>query len=293
VINLLNLDEGRPHLLEMSKGDYKAIFENTGAASIVIRKDHLILLANKKFEKISGYGRNKIEGEKKWTEFVIEDDCPKVQKCIWQKEPTADEVSDTCEFRLIDQSGNIKYFLAVITEIPSTNTAVMSLINITDLKLAEEALKQKELELEKKSYSLEEANITLKVLLNHNHEGKAVLEEQMLANYNKLIVPAIENLKRLRLSNKQIVAVQVLEKQLQDIISPFVRNMSIASLDLTPRQIQIAKLIQEGMTSREIAESLCITPVAVGFHRRNLRSKLGILKNGKISLRSYLISSYS
>jgi PAS domain S-box-containing protein len=275
----------------MSKVDYKAIFENTGIASIVIGQDDVILLANQKFVKFSGCPRDEIEGKKKWTEFVIEEDCPKVKECIWQKEP-ADEINDTCEFRLIDHSGNIKYFFAAITEIPSTNTAVMSLLDITDRKLAGKALRQRDLEIEMKSRNLEEANVAMKVLLNHQQEEKALLEEQVLTNFKKLIVPSIENLKRLALNDEQMMQVQVIEKQLHEITSPFFRNQPIAMRDLTPRQTQVASLIKEGMTSKEIAKMLRISLASVDFHRQNLRFKLGLLKNGK-GLRSHLMSSYS
>lgn len=289
MINLPNLEKERLNMVEISGLDYKAIFENNGAPSLVIRKDDLILSANQKFAKISGYRRNDIEGKMKWTEFVIKDDCPKVENCIWQKEPP-DEITDTCEFRLIDHSGEIKYFFAAITEIPSTNTAVMSLVDISDRKLAEPKLIQKDLEIEMKSRRLEEANVTLKVLLNHQQEEKVLLEEQILANFKKLIMPSIEYLQQLSLNSEQLTQVLVIKKQLQEIISPFLMNQSITLRDLTLRQAEIASLIKEGMTSRDIAKRLHITQAAVGFHRQNLRSKLGLLKNGK-SLRSHLMSS--
>jgi PAS domain S-box-containing protein len=271
--------------------NYRAIFENLGAASIVIGQDDLILLANEKFEEFSGFGREEIEGKKKWTEFVVEEDRPKVKGCLWKGKKAADHREDTCEFRFVGPSENIKHYFAAITEIPSTRTAVMSLLDITERKLAEEALKRRDLEIEMKSRSLEEANVALKVLLNRKQEDRASLEEQMLTNFKKLILPTIENLKRLALNHEQMMQVQVLERQLQEITSPLFRNRSIAERDLTPRQAQIALLIKEGMTSKEIAKMLRISRASVDFHRTNLRSKLGLSKNTKMSLRSFIISS--
>lgn len=271
--------------------NYRAIFENLGAASAVIGQDDVILLANRQFEKFSGSTRDEIEGKRKWTEFVAEEDRPKVQGCMWRRETAPDMMMDTCEFRFVDPSENLRYYFAAITQIPSTRTAVMSLLDITERKSAEEALRQRDLELEKKTHSLEEANVTLKVLLNHKQEDKASLEEQLLTNFKKLILPSINNLKRLSLNHEQMMQVRVIEKQLQEITSPFLRNQSIAMRDLTPRQIQIASLIKEGMSSKEIAKMLLISQAAVDFHRTNLRSKLGIFKNTKMSLRSFIISS--
>ncbi len=56
---------------------------------------------------------------------------------------------------------------------------------------------------------------------------------------------------------------------------------------LTPSEIQIADLIKQGKTSKEIASILNISPNAVAFHRGNLRKKLG-LSNKKVNLRTYL-----
>jgi DNA-binding CsgD family transcriptional regulator len=127
--------------------------------------------------------------------------------------------------------------------------------------------------------------------MNHQQKEKVSLERQMLTNFKKLIVPSIGNLKRLSLNNDQMMQVQVIEKQLQEITSPFFRNQSIGMRDLTPRQTQIASLIKEGMTSKEIARMLRISQASVDFHRTNLRSKLGISKNSKMGLRSFIISS--
>jgi PAS domain S-box-containing protein len=271
--------------------NYRAVFENLGAASVMIGQDDVILLANRKFEEFSGCTRDEIEGKKKWTEFVVEDDRPKVKGCMWRRETARDKLKDTCEFRFTGSSENVRYYFAAITQIPSPRTADMSLLDITERKLAEEALRQRDLELSMKSRSLEEANVTLKVLLNHKQKDKASLEEQMLTNFNKLIVPSIENLKRMDLNKEQMMQVDVIEKQLQEITSPFFRNQPIAMRDLTPRQTQIASLIKEGMTSKEIAKMLRISQASVDFHRTNLRSKLGIAKNAKMGLRSFIIAS--
>ena len=61
-------------LLEESENLYRAIFETTVAATIIIEEDTIISLVNSEFCKMSGYSREEWEGKKSWTEFVIPDD---------------------------------------------------------------------------------------------------------------------------------------------------------------------------------------------------------------------------
>ena len=156
-------------------------------------------------------------------------------------------------------------------------------------RLAEEALKKREQALEMKSRSLEEANTALKVLLKHREEDKANVEEQVLANVRKLVFPYIENLKHLQLNENQMAQVRIVEENLKEIVSPFLRNLTSRYLDLTPREIQVANLVKEGRTTKEMTDILNISATAVDFHRKNLRSKFGI-KNKRTNLRSYLSS---
>ena len=172
---------------------------------------------------------------------------------------------------------------------PAVSRALQEVKERKERKMAEEALKRREQALELKSRSLEEANTALKVLLQHREEGKASLEEQVLANIRKLVLPYIENLKRLKLNDNQAAQVRIMEDNLKKIVSPFLRNLTSSYLDLTPREIQVANLVKEGKTTKEMTEILNISATAVDFHRKNLRSKFGI-KNKRTNLMAFLSS---
>jgi len=275
--------------LKESEIKYRTIFENTGTATIIVSEEDTIVLANRMFEKLTGYLRSEIEGKKYWQELMIEDDIvkaddPRTPEGSHFKIPTADY-----ELRLMNKNGDIRNVLVNFAPIPTTDRTVISLRDITERKTAEEALKKREQELEMKSQSLGDANTASKVLLKHREEYKTTLEEQVLLNVGKLVLPYLDKLKQLKLNETQMAQVETIESHLHAIVSPFLRTLSSKYLNLTPREIQVASLVKDGKTTKEIMEVINISAAAVDFHRKNIRLKLGI-KNAKANLRSYLFT---
>ncbi|MEJ2096878.1 MAG: LuxR C-terminal-related transcriptional regulator [Deltaproteobacteria bacterium] len=90
--------------------------------------------------------------------------------------------------------------------------------------------------------------------------------------------------------SREATMVDIIETHLNDIVSPLLQQFANANIILTPQEIQVASLVKDGKTSKEIADILNITEATVNFHRKNLRIKFG-LKNKQTNLRSYLISN--
>jgi DNA-binding CsgD family transcriptional regulator len=150
-------------------------------------------------------------------------------------------------------------------------------------------LRERELELQLQTQKLEETNTALRVLLKAREEDKRELEEKVLANVKELITPYLKDLKNAGLDTRQKAYLEIVESNLNDIISPFLHHLSSKYLNLTPREIQVATLVKEGKATKEIAEMLNLSMNAVDFHRKNIREKLG-LKNKKANLRTHLMS---
>jgi DNA-binding CsgD family transcriptional regulator len=166
---------------------------------------------------------------------------------------------------------------------------VVSHEDITALKLAEEDLKQRERELAEQTQSLEEANIALKVLLNQREKDKLELEKKFLLNIKQMVFPYTDKLKTAGLKQREKTYVDILENHLNEIISPFLQRLPALNIFLTPQETQVAALIKDGKTSKEIADLLNVSETTIHFHRKNLRTKFG-LKNQKTNLRSHLMS---
>jgi PAS domain S-box-containing protein len=174
----------------------------------------------------------------------------------------------------------------------STGKIIASIEIVRDIskpKRAEEALRKREAELEAKSHDLREVDTALRVLSKQRQKDKKELEEKILSNVKQLVSPHLEKLKKSRLDAYQTTALSILESSLNDIVSPFAYMLSSKYLGFTPTQIQVASLVREGKTTKEIAELLNSSDRTVECHRQNIRMKIGI-KNKKANLRSFLLS---
>jgi PAS domain S-box-containing protein len=94
-------------------------------------------------------------------------------------------------------------------------------------------------ELKMKTISLSETNTALKVLLKQREADKIELEEKVFLNFKELILPYLEKLKTKRLGGKETAYINIIESNLNDIVSPFVRNFSARMFRLSPTEIQV------------------------------------------------------
>ncbi len=274
-------------LLE-SENLYRAIFETTGTAIIIIEEDMTISLINSEFEKLTGYQKEEWEGKKKWTEYVVQKDLNRMKRYHHLRRVDPGAAPRNYEHDLIDSRGRIRNVHLTVGMIPGTSKSVASFTDITAWKEAEKGLKKREEELQIKSRSLEEFNTTLRVLLKQREDDRRELEEKVLANIKEFALPYVEKIKSSKIADRDKAFVGILESNLREILSPFSQKLSSRYLHLTPKEIQIANFIKEDRTSKEIADILNVSKSAVDIHRYRLRNKLG-LNRQKVNLRSHLM----
>jgi len=154
---------------------------------------------------------------------------------------------------------------------------------------AQKALINKTMELKDQAVRIREANVALKVLLKQRDRDKIELEEKVLLNVNQLIVPYLKKLIRRKLDAKQKAYAEILESNLNDLVSPFAHNLSSKFLRLSHTELEVSNSVQQGKNTKDIAEIMNLAASTIDFHRDNIRAKLGI-KNKKISLKTYLSS---
>lgn len=172
------------------------------------------------------------------------------------------------------------------------------MVDITERKRAEEQLKiyhehleklvqERTAELESKTKNLEEAYIALKVLLQRQEGDRQELEDRFVANVKHLLIPFVEKMRNTGLAEGQMAYLSIIETYLNDITSKLIKKMH--QCNFTPTEIEVATLIKEGRSTKDIAGIVGIAPSSVNTHRGNIRKKLGIA-NKKMNLHSHLQS---
>jgi PAS domain S-box-containing protein len=156
-------------------------------------------------------------------------------------------------------------------------------------RLLEYRVAERTQELEHKTKELQELNTALKVLLQKRDEDRKNLEERLLSNVKELALPYLQKMKAKIKDDRLNSYLNILESNLNNIISPFSQKLSAKYLNLTPAEIEIADLVKHGKSTKEIANLLNISGKTVETHRVNIRKKLGIT-NKKANLRTYLLS---
>lgn len=156
--------------------------------------------------------------------------------------------------------------------------AIESIRDMTEWKQREKDLKSKEEE-------LRNLNTALRILLEKQEELRSELEHKILTNMKSMVQPLLEKLKN-QTGQKGKSYIHLIESNLKDIISPFACKLTVSHLNLTNKEIQVANLIREDKTTKEIAEIINISESAVNVYRHHIRKKCGL--NKKQNLNSYL-----
>ncbi len=126
--------------LSQSEERYRTIFETTGSATILIEEDMTISLANREFEKIVGIPRGEIEGKRKFIQFFAPPFVYDMIEYHQRRRIAPGTAPKKITTHLLDKSGNIREVLANVDLIPHTKQSVASLVDVTDLRKAEQQI---------------------------------------------------------------------------------------------------------------------------------------------------------
>ncbi len=135
--------------LETSEERYRTVFENTGTATIIIENDMIISMVNAKFEQLTGYSKQEIQGKMKWTDFVVREDVERMKQYHIKRRKDRSLAPTEYECRVFNRFGEVKDMYVRIDMIPGTLDSVGSFNDITAFKQTEHALIESERKLSK------------------------------------------------------------------------------------------------------------------------------------------------
>jgi PAS domain S-box-containing protein len=129
-------------LLE-SEEKFRTIFENSSSAMAIIEQDTTISMVNSEYLKIGLFDEQDIIG-KSWTEQIHPDDLERLKEYNRKRLIDPASAPDQYEFRFIRKDGEIRNSILSVALIPAIQKIVCSILDITERKRTEEALRESE-----------------------------------------------------------------------------------------------------------------------------------------------------
>ena len=284
--------------LREAEEKYRGIFEHSPLGILHIDKEGIITASNEKLAEITGTSVEKIIGFNLLKSIKDKKERAAITSVL------SGEIAHY-EGSYLSGTGNERvYIRGVFSPVSSSKGSIVAAIgiieDITKRKDAEAALRKahdeleqrvadRTAELDRKTVRLMDTNVALKILLEKREEDKQELEETVMFNVEKRIYPYLDKLKMTCNDDFQKNFLEIIQSNLDEITSSFASNHKNYLSNLTPAQIQIADLIKQGHTTKDIASLLNLSPSTVACHRQEIRKRL-CLNNKKTNLQTALIS---
>lgn len=158
-----------------------------------------------------------------------------------------------------------------------------------------DALQHSQAELQAYASHLERLNTELRetyhamlVLARNAERARQDAEAHLITHLRSLVLPLIEDMRQDERLLPYETTLTLLVNAIQDAVAGLATHLAVVPA-LSAREMRIALMIKNEMTSEDVAAYLQISPETVKTHRRNIRKKLGLIGSGD-QLRAYFRS---
>lgn len=192
-------------------------------------------------------------------------------------------------YSFTDAEKNERWFLITVAPIQGVKPKIFIVAHeeITSLKILEKRLEEKEEKLEKQKKEIEEMQTTLNEVLKTKEREKREIFYSVKIYLENVIIPLIELIEK-KSSKEDIEKLwKVLKEKVEELKSITSGEFKNPFLNLSFKEAQVALLVKEGYSSKEIAKILNLSKPAVDFYRKRIRKKIG-LRGSKETLENYL-----
>jgi len=288
--------------LRESERRYHDMLSNVELLSVTLDREGRVTFCNDYLLQLTGWRCEEVLGSNWFDLFIPPEQDEGLRRAFAELLNDALPAAWHRENEILTRSGErrfIRWNNTVLHSISGDAIGTASIgEDITDRKKAEEELtthrehleelvKERTRELENKTQILEELNAATRALLRQREEDRKELEERFVANMKNLILPYAEKMKRTHLDERQLSYLGIMETHFNEIMSPLMKTMQQSNF--TPTESQVASLIKDGKTTKEIAAIMGVATSSIDTHRKSIRRKLG-LNNMKANLQSHLQS---
>jgi len=177
----------------------------------------------------------------------------------------------------------------LVTERTRELTLAIEALEISNQQYRETAqrLQKAEVALAEKADDLIGTNQALQQMVRKNEEDRKEIEQKVLFAVHEMVEPYLDKLEKSPLDDYQQSFLKIIRTNLGEIATPFMKELGHKYFRLSPTEINIANLIRQGISTKDICTQLQMTKRTVDFHRDRIREKIGI-KNTKASLKAVL-----
>lgn len=301
--------------------NFKILVDNANIGICIVRKDMCHAYANRKYCEITGYSaselekiriakliltdkretfknmyqlffRDEINMEKSFIAMAIRKDGKRCSiDCssaitIWQGKPAIQWiVRDNTEN--LERENRIKANNKLLRDRIENVTAEL-IASSERLNKNQRELISHKLEIEKVNKELLQTNRAMSILARNIDKKKKEVEQKTAYMVLTKIIPIINDLKKQKGIQKYIAEIEVLDTYIKGLAPESDLHNKIV-INLSAKEMRIAALIKNGMSSQKIADVLHISLETVKTHRKKIRRKLRI-NNSNTNLTSYLQS---
>jgi two-component system cell cycle sensor histidine kinase/response regulator CckA len=138
---LLRLRHQSMELAQKGEEKYRAIFEATGTATLLVEEDTTILMANQECLRVTGYSPDELIGTK-WTAYVAPESLDELLAYHKARREVPEKAPHQYEARLVDKAGRVRTAYLSVGLAPGTSQSIVSMVDITERVQAQMQLRR-------------------------------------------------------------------------------------------------------------------------------------------------------
>lgn len=250
---------------------FDALFDGIEEAVFLVAVNHVVLAANSSAHLLLEQGWDALTGQNIRTFF-----CPEDQPKITARLSNLKEKSVRGIRRSHLNVNNVSLPVQVsLRRMDLSDTTIYQIIarDLTAQTTLEKGLRRKRAE-------VEGMNLALRNVVRSTEQEKKRIREQVLAEIREDLLPALDRLAQEDSVELRTTLRNLIHDRIHEMTAGASKGMSPLLLKLTPREIEICKLVRLGSGTKDIAELLNASFETIQTHRKNIRRKLGLRGKG-------------